>query len=140
MKSLTVSEYIAVPPSTVYDFASNPANLPAWVPSFCKSAALIEGRWMIQSTAGLVEFEFVPRNNLGVLDHTVTISPDLKVVNPMRVIANGTGSEILFTLIQHEGVSDRKFQEDLRMVADDLRCLKRLLEASGKQTAVLLAR
>ena len=41
MKSQTISIFIAVPAPRVYAFAANPANLPLWVPSFCKSVELV---------------------------------------------------------------------------------------------------
>ena len=46
----------------------------------------------------------------------------------MRVISNGDGSEILFTLIQHQDMSDRQFQEDAELVLSDLHTLQRLLD------------
>ncbi len=131
MKSQTISLFIAAPPSRVYAYASNPENLPLWVPSFCKSVELINGEWVVQSPAGRAVFQFAPSNNFGVLDHTVTLPSRVKLTNPMRVIPNGDGSEILFTLFQHEGMSDQQFQEDAELVLSDLHTLRRLLEHSG---------
>jgi hypothetical protein len=77
---------------------------------------------------GRVGLSFAPPNGLGVLDHTVTLPSGARLTNPMRVIPNEDGSEILFTLIQHEGMSDQEFQEDAKMVLSDLHTLRRLLE------------
>jgi len=46
----------------------------------------------------------------------------------MRVIANGKGSEIFFTLVRRPDVSDEKFAQDAEWVGKDLRILKGLLE------------
>jgi hypothetical protein len=46
----------------------------------------------------------------------------------MRVIANGKGSEVFFTLIRQQEVSDEKFAQDARWVEKDLKILKGLLE------------
>lgn len=129
MKSKTISIYIAVPPAAVYDFASNPANLPAWVPSFCKSVEFVHGQWVVQSPEGPVVFAFVESNSYGVLDHTVTFASGLKLTNPMRVVPNGGGSELLFTLFRHEGMSDQQFKEDEAHVRSDLETLRRILES-----------
>ena len=63
-----------------------------------------------------------------MLDHTVTLPSGAKLINPMRVISNRDGSEILFTLIQHQDMSDQQFQEDAELVLSDLHTLQRLLE------------
>lgn len=130
MKTQTISIFIAATPARIYEFASNPSNLPLWVPSFCKSVELLDGEWIVQSPAGRVVFSFVQPNDLGVLDHTVTFSSGVTLANPMRVIPNGAGGEILFTLFQHEGMSDQQFQDDAALVLSDLQTLRRLLEAS----------
>ena len=130
MNSQTIAVSIGVPPARVYEYASNPANLPAWVPSFCKSVELIDGEWTVQSPSGLVMFAFVEPNDYGVLDHTVTLPSGEKLTNLMRVVPNGNGSEVLFTLFQHEGMSDEQFQEDAALVRSDLDTLRRILECS----------
>lgn len=132
MKSNTLSVTIAAAPERVYAFASNPENLPRWVPSFFKSVELVDGEWVAQSPLGRVGFEFVHDNDLGVLDHTVTLPTGARLTNPMRVIPNGDGSEILFTLIQHEDMTDQQFQEDAELVLGDLHTLRRLLEPSNE--------
>lgn len=128
MKSQTLSVFIAAPTARVYEFAANPGNLPRWVPSFCKSVEYVGGEWVVQSPVGRVVFTFVQRNELGVLDHMVTLPSGQKLANPMRVIPNAAGSEIMFTLFQHEGMSDRQFQEDAELVLSDLHTLRRVLE------------
>ena len=129
MRNLTLSLYIDAPATSVYRYAANPLNLPHWVPSFCKSVSQINDKWQVQTADGPVEFAFVPHNSLGVLDHSVTLASGLTLTNPMRVITNGTGSEILFTLFQHEGMTDEQFKKDAELVLGDLTALKNLLEA-----------
>jgi hypothetical protein len=79
---------------------------------------------------GPAVFTFVETNKFGVLDHTVTFPSGLSLTNPMRVIANGKGSELLFTLFQHEGMSEKQFGEDAELVRSDLQTLRNLLESS----------
>ena len=129
MKAHTISVTIAAPAARVYAFASNPQNLPRWVPSFFESVERVDGEWVAQSPLGRVAVKFVHDNDLGVLDHTVTLPSGARLTNPMRVISNGDGSEILFTLIQHEGMTDQQFQEDAELVLSDLHTLQRLLES-----------
>lgn len=131
MKAKTISLFIAAAPQRVYEFASAPGNLPLWVPSFCQSVERVGDEWVVHSPQGRVVFTFVPRNDLGVLDHTVRLADGVQLTNPMRVIPNGTGSEVMFTLLQREGMSDRQFEEDAGLVQSDLHNLRRLLEAQS---------
>jgi hypothetical protein len=62
------------------------------------------------------------------MDHAVTVASGETIVNPMRVVPNGTGSEVLFTVFQRPGMSDAQFYEDAALVQRDLETLKRVLE------------
>lgn len=131
MDSQTISVFIAAPPARVYGFASDPANLPVWVPSFCKSVARCGDEWVVESPLGRAVFSFAPPNEYGVLDHTVTLSDGTRFFNPMRVIANGAGSEVMFTLFRHAGMSDEQFRGDAALVRSDLETLRRVVEGTS---------
>jgi hypothetical protein len=77
---------------------------------------------------GRVKVKFAEKNQLGVLDHDVTLSSGVKVHNPMRVFPNNDGSELVFTLYRRPDVSDQEFAEDAKSVEKDLAKLKTLLE------------
>jgi hypothetical protein len=72
---------------------------------------------------------FTAPNPYGVLDHHVITPAGAEIYTPLRVIANGAGSEIIFTLFRQPGMSDEKFAADADWVRRDLGMLKRLLEA-----------
>jgi hypothetical protein len=63
-----------------------------------------------------------------VVDHEVATPAGERILNPMRVIPNGSGCEVVFTLFQRPGVSDETFETDAQWVTRDLESLKRLLE------------
>ena len=71
---------------------------------------------------------FTPKNAFGVVDHYVKRSSGTEIYVPMRVIANGTGSELLFTLFREPEMSDERFSADLEFVKKDLNVLKAVLE------------
>jgi hypothetical protein len=54
----------------------------------------------------------------------------LQVYIPMRVVQNGSGSELIFTLFRLPDMSDAQFDADAEWVMRDLISLKNLLEAS----------
>jgi hypothetical protein len=123
----TVSVGIAVDPRAVYKFASDPSNLPAWAPGMVKSIEKKNDKWVAQTALGPATFRFAASNEFGVLDHDVEMASG-RFHNPMRVVPNGTGSEVLFTLIQLPGVPDQQFQQDMDTVRADLNKLRTLLE------------
>ena len=123
----TVSVGIPVDPELVYAYASDPANLPAWAPGFVKSIEKQRTSWIAQTPLGQIAFRFAAANDFGVLDHDVDL-PTGTLHHAMRVVPNGAGSEVLFTLIQLPGVSDEQFQQDMDTVRADLNKLRTVLE------------
>jgi hypothetical protein len=124
-----VSVTIRRRPADVYEFASDPRNLPRWAAGLARSEVRQEGdEWVADSPMGRVKIRFARKNAYGVLDHDVTLESGATVHNPMRVVPNGEGSEFIFTLLRQPGMSDEKFAEDRAAIEKDLRTLKELLE------------
>lgn len=115
-------------PREVYDFASVPENFPKWATGLGKSLRKINDEWIAETPQGLMKVKFTERNDFGVLDHYVISKPGMELYIPMRVIANGTGSELIFTLFRPSDMPDEKFAEDAEWVMRDLNALKKLLE------------
>ena len=125
-RSLTIS--IDFPPDRVYAFVSNGVNMPRWMTSFVRSVKKTKSGWIAETPDGEIEFQFVPPNEYGVLDHWIKPPSGAEVRNPMRVVPNGDGAEVIFTLFQLPGMSDDRFAQDAGMVEHDLRMLKTVLE------------
>lgn len=124
-----ISVPIRRPPGEVYAFASRPENLPRWAAGLAGAIENVGGDWMADSPMGRVKVRFAEPNRFGVLDHDVTLPSGETVSNPMRVLPNGDGSEVVFTLYRRPGASDDAFAEDAAAVARDLDALRKLLEA-----------
>jgi hypothetical protein len=112
----------------VYEFASNPENLPKWAAGLSGSIKKVNEDWIAESPMGTVKVKFAEKNKFGVLDHEVTLPSGVKVYNPMRVFPNNDGSELVFTLYRRPEMSDQEFAEDAKAVERDLAKLKALLE------------
>jgi hypothetical protein len=123
-----ISVSIERPPNDVYAFVSNPENLPKWATGLGSSIKNVRGEWIADAPMGNVKVKFSEKNKFGVLDHEVVLESGVSINNPMRVIANGKGSEIFFTLIRQPETSDEKFAQDAQWVEKDLKILKGLLE------------
>jgi hypothetical protein len=123
-----ISVSIDRPPDEVYSFVSNPENLPKWATGLGDSIKKVNDEWIADAPMGKVKIKFAEENKFGILDHEVVLESGVTINNPMRVIANGKGSEIFFTLIRQPETSDEKFEKDAQWVEKDLKILKGLLE------------
>ena len=131
IESRHVSILIQRPFEQVYAFVSNPANLPAWASGLSDRIEQVDGEWVADSPMGRITVKFAPPNAFGITDHEVTIADGTTFYNPMRVIPNGSESEVDFTVRRFEGVSAEDFERDARTVAADLARLKELVEATS---------
>lgn len=125
-----LSVTVARPVSDVYDFARDGVNLPRWASGLGGAVHPDGDAWIAEGPLGRVRVRFEPRNALGVLDHDVTLPAGEVVHNPMRVVPNGAGCTVIFTLVRLPGVSAEKFRDDARWVQRDLNRLKELVEGS----------
>lgn len=105
--SIHISEHIDRNPVEVYRYASNLDNLASWASGLSPD----------------MQIGFAKNNYFGVLDHWVTVNGET-FYNPMRVIEDGTGSEVIFTL---RGTPDIDPADEATIRAD-LATLKRVLE------------
>ncbi|TAJ47642.1 MAG: SRPBCC family protein [Herbiconiux sp.] len=118
-------------PAGVAAFAGDPANLGRWAAGLGDGLRHEDGRWLtdMPDGTGTVEVRFVGPVEAGVLDHEVHLPDGTVVVNPLRVLPNDAGSEVVFTVFRRDGVDHDAFEADAAAVAADLATLKRLLEA-----------
>jgi hypothetical protein len=125
--SRTLSVSIARRPREVYAYVSDPRNLPCWAAGLCTSIAKSGDAWIAQTPQGPATLRFAPDNDLGVLDHYVTVA-GTEIYMPIRVLANETGSELSLTLFRLPEMTDEKFSADAALVERDLATLKKILE------------
>jgi uncharacterized protein YndB with AHSA1/START domain len=123
------------PLAEVYDFLSKPENFPQWASGLATSIAPEGDHWVTETPDGRVLIGFSKPNDMGVLDHRVTMPSGVEVYVPMRVVANGEGSEVIFTLFQTPGMSEAVLERDIGLVDGDLATLKELLEGGGSEPA-----
>lgn len=124
-----VSRYIHRSPHDVQAFAANPANLQQWAAGLAGSEVTRDGeRWLATAPFGRVSIRFCADNPFGVMDHDVELEDGTLFHNPMRVMPNGEGSELTFTLLRQAEMSDEQFAADRQAVENDFETLKALLE------------
>ncbi|MCW0215442.1 MAG: SRPBCC family protein [Pseudonocardia sp.] len=128
-----VGVYIARRPTQVREYVADPAHLPVWAAGLAGGVERVDGRWYADSPMGRVAVSFAAPNPWGVLDHDVELPSGEVVTNPVRVVANGSGSDLVFTVQRQPGVGDAQFEADVAAVAADLRTLKQVLEEGRRQ-------
>lgn len=113
----------------VYDFAHKPENMPQWASGLADGIKQVGDHWEADGgPLGTVKVKFTPFNSLGVMDHHVTLPDGTGVDNALRVIPNGDGAEVMFTVLQTPGMDNTQFAVDADHVRKDLAALKALLE------------
>lgn len=113
----------------VYAFATKPENIPLWASGLAAGLEADGEDWVVHGALGNARVRFTPLNDLGVLDHFVTLETGPPVHNALRVIPNGSGAEVVFTLLRQPGISKEQFDSDADWVQKDLIALKKRLEA-----------
>ena len=128
IESRTLSVRIDRPLASVYEFLVDPAKWDQWAFGLGKSLRRSDDGWIANSDGGIVKVRFTARNEFGVLDHTVIRPSGAEVYVPMRLIANGHGCELLFTLFREPDIADEQYKADSDFVQRDLNGLRDLLQ------------
>ncbi|MGL4553311.1 MAG: SRPBCC family protein [Gemmataceae bacterium] len=122
---------IARPAAEVYAFAARPENLARWA-SGLGAVSGRDGEWLRAETpGGPIRLRFAPENEFGVLDYWVRPDGAPEVFVPKRVVPNGDGAEVVFTLFRQPEMTDERFATDVAWVERDLATLKAVLERAG---------
>jgi hypothetical protein len=116
-------------PAEAYEFLSAPENFPKWASGLAGSLRRVGEDWIAETPEGRAVVRFTERNSRGVLDHSVTLPRGMTVYVPLRVVAKGSGCELVLTLFRQPDMSDEKFAADAEWVMRDLDAAKRILEA-----------
>lgn len=112
----------------VYTFAAKPENMPLWASGLSSGLEPDGTDWITSGPLGSARVTFSPPNDFGVLDHLVTMESGLKVHNALRVVPNGDGAEVMFTLLKLPDMSEEQFAADADWVKKDLESLKKIME------------
>ncbi len=112
----------------VYEAIWRPERFPEGASGLSQSTLVKEGdSWKAAGPEGTVWITFTGHNAFGVMDHKVRLEDGTEVYVPARVIRNGDGAEVQFTLFRLPGMDDEKFAADADWVARDLQALKALV-------------
>ena len=129
LPSRTVSVSINHNWHALYEWIWRPEYFPKWASGLAQSDLRQEGDlWLADGADGPIRIRFTPHNDQGIMDHWVDTGSSSEIFIPMRIIANGEGSEVLLTLFRQPDMDDERFSADIKWVMRDLKRLKALIE------------
>lgn len=86
----------------------------------------------METPQGKVKARITGKNESGILDHYITSPSGEEVLVPMRILPNGDGSEIIFTVFKQPWMTDESFAKDIGLVEQDLKSLKAVMELNSR--------
>src|SRR5690349_9377886 len=129
-RAAVVHTSIGVPAAHLIAFMGDLEKWKRWAP-WIRSVSRSSARdWAVETDVGPLRFHFVESNPFGVLDHEVTLPSGAVVTNGMRVMTNGTGSELVMVLFQLPETPADEFERDVQAVTADLARIRQVLEAT----------
>jgi len=128
MRTETQTISIEAGGAKVFDFVSNPENLPGWAKGFCSGIRREGGRWIVSSPSGEIALRMTTDANLGVVDFHLSPAPGIESVAASRIVGAGEGCAYVFTFHQTPGMPDEVFESQRRSLSGELTILKELME------------
>jgi len=119
---------IARPVEEVYAFLADPLNYPRWAAVDGGITQIRQNEWLTRTAFGDRIVRFTEPNPYGILDHAVYAHGEDPVTMPMRVVANGDGTELMFLFYRRDDMNDEQFKSTVEWVTTDLLTLQSLLE------------
>ena len=130
MQSETLSAILAAPARVVFNYLSDPNNLPEWATEFCLGLSEENGVYTAQTPMGELIMNVEADSKSGVID--MYASSDGQKGLPLATRALSLSEEqtlYTVTFIREPGVTDSMFQQQLgslRKEMDNLRSLFRV--------------
>jgi hypothetical protein len=121
---------IAAPPAAVLAVVGDGARLPEWAPAFA-TAVEHQGddRWLIGEGDGRFPVRLRVDQTFGTVDILRPVDPPAGAF--LRVVPNGEGSELLFTLFFPDGTAAEAVDAQMATVEQELQTVRALAEAAA---------
>src|SRR3954452_3526301 len=126
IRSVTRSISIQAPPTAVLDVVGDARALPRWAPGFARAVRADGSRWIVDTGAGEARIDVSVSRERGSVDIVSADDPRRGVFT--RVLANGDGSEYLFTQFFPDSATDADVQRQVAVVEGELETVRRLSE------------
>ncbi|WET83198.1 SRPBCC family protein [Amycolatopsis sp. QT-25] len=122
----TRSVSIKASPEIVLDLVSDPHNLPLWAPGAASAVRPAGDAWLVESGGTETRMFVRVSREHGTVDLLVAEDPPQGVFT--RVLPSGEGAEYQFTLLFPEGTPEQAVAQQMTIVEEELRAVRRLSE------------
>jgi hypothetical protein len=119
-RSDSYSVSVDAPPAFVWATLANVEDWPRFSPFALQVNQLSPTRYEVTSPQGPVILTSRFVEDLGLLDHTVTLRDGTEVFVPYRVAPNHRGSELIMTNVKSPGDSMAEYEEQLAWMRTEL--------------------
>ena len=109
----------------LFAWIAEPDNLSRWHSSFCRSVRKTDGALIVESPRGAISTRFIRDDHSLVLDILAEVVEGIELAHALRVLRNGDGSELIWTLVKPDGISDSVFHEQVRWAGSALQNLRK---------------
>lgn len=109
---------IAAAPARVVGYLDDPRNLPEWAPAFATEVRVAGEEIVVNPGPAEMRMKLMTAAQAGTVDLVAAAAPRLGVF--MRVLPNGEGSEVLFTLFFPDGTPEDAVEQQMAEVEAEL--------------------
>jgi hypothetical protein len=122
----TRSISIAAPSSTVYEYLADASKVPAWAPAFAPRIRPHGADWIVTAPDREFTVSVLARQSAGTVD--IVSAEDHTRGLFARVLPNGQGSELLFTLFFPQDASEEAIKTQIATLNTELSVVRETCE------------
>ena len=135
LETRTIKRSIASTPRQVTEDLADPGNHPLWATEFFAGPGEFVGagiwRMKVPAMGGDVQMKVDSDIEAGIVDlYLAPAGRDFDAALPVRVIPNGVGADVLFTLARMPGQTEEAFEQGVESMERELDQLKSRLEGA----------
>jgi uncharacterized protein YndB with AHSA1/START domain len=129
-RSETRTISIRATPSDVFDLLSDASAFPRWAPAFAPAIRPDGDHWIVERGGSETRIAVPTSREYGTVDILRAEEPRSGAFT--RVLPNGEGSELLFTLFFAAGTDEEAVAAQMTTVEQELEAVRSLCEASRR--------
>ncbi|MFA5975121.1 MAG: RNA-binding protein [Elusimicrobiota bacterium] len=125
LRSKTLTASLPHDVQALFAKIADPDSLPQWHPNACRSIRRENGQILAESPRGPMGIRLIRDDRALLVDLIMCLSEGIEFTTSIRLLQNGSGSEIIMTMIQPQGLSDSTFNEQVHWAENALRGLRK---------------
>jgi uncharacterized protein YndB with AHSA1/START domain len=118
----TRSISIGASPAAVHEYLADARRLPEWAPAFATEVRPKGGHWVVTQGATELDVAILANRDCGTVDIVAAANHSLGAF--LRVLPNGPGSELLFTLLFAPDTPEHQIEAQMTTVENELAAVR----------------